>query len=87
MESNVIAKSLHQALSILDDTTHAAVIFTLEDRYGMRIHWQGQSSVEGIVKGLEEIFGSAAQTLMIKMQQYLAQSALTWSDLTVKRAA
>jgi hypothetical protein len=53
----------------------------------MRIHGQGQSSVEGIVKGLEEIFGSAAQTLMIKMQQYLAQSALTWSDLTVKKAA
>jgi len=56
MESNVIAKSLHHALSILDDTTHAVVIFILEDRYGMRIQGQGQSSVEGIVKGLEEIF-------------------------------
>lgn len=63
------------------------VVFVLEDTYGMRIHGQGQFSVEGIAKSLEEIFGSTTQTLMIKMQQYLAQSALTWSDLTVKRAA
>ena len=87
MESNVIAKSFHHALSILDDTSHATAIFILEDRYGMRIHGQGQSTVEGIANGSGEMLSSAAQALMINMQHYLAQTALTWSDLTVKRVA
>lgn len=69
-----ITDALHRALSVLSDESHAAVIFMLDDKYGVKIHGLSPVSRDDIRKGLNEIFGVSADILLNRMDEYMEHS-------------
>lgn len=72
MES-LIAEALHEALSVLSPESHAAVVFMLEDRYGVKLNGLVPVNAEGIQKGLTDLLGPSAGILFNKMNEYIIQ--------------
>jgi hypothetical protein len=64
-----VGVSLHEALSILSDETHAAAVFMLEKNCNVRISGPCVSSIAEIEGALRTIFGDAAQVLIQRMAE------------------
>ncbi len=74
MES-LIAEALHEVLSVLSNESHAAVVFMLEDRYGVKLNGLVPVNVVGIKRGLTDLLGPSADILLNKMDEYMVQHA------------
>jgi hypothetical protein len=85
MES-VITKALHYALSVLNEESHAAVVFMLDDRYGVKMHGFSPVNVDDIRAGLQDIFGQSADILINRINEYLFQHAKVASTINVSGA-
>ncbi len=81
MES-LIAKALHEVLSVLSNESHAAVVFMLEDRYGVTLNGLAEVNAEGVRRGLTDLLGPSAEILFSRMNDYIIKHAS--SELDVK---
>lgn len=68
---DVTIEALHRALSILSEESHAAVMFMLDDKYGVKMHGLSPVTKDDIKTGLQGIFGVAADILVSRMDEYL----------------
>ncbi|MCI0562980.1 MAG: hypothetical protein MN733_31265, partial [Nitrososphaera sp.] len=59
-----LTDALHHALSVLNDESHAAVVFMLDDKYGVKMHGLSPVTKDDIRAGLQDIFGTAADVLV-----------------------
>lgn len=69
-----LTDALHHALSVLSDESHAAVVFMLDDKYGVKMHGLSPVAKDDIRAGLQDIFGAAADVLVNRMEEYLQHS-------------
>lgn len=79
-----ITDALHHALSVMSNESHAAVMFMLDDKYGVKIHGLSPVTMDDIRTGLQDIFGAAADILVHRMDEYLLQHSMPASTINVK---
>ena len=66
--SYISASALHEALSVFENEAHAAIIYILENNFGVRTSGQNPSTLRDLKIAFEAMFGSASSLMMVKVE-------------------
>jgi hypothetical protein len=72
---SVVAEALDDVLSAFGKEAHFAMVFMLENRYGIKVKDPGFSMID-LRRGLVELLGDGADILVYRMEEYMLQNSV-----------